>query len=97
MVGYTDLALDVAALIVAVRGSTQRRSGLVAPGDAATLCEVLLALRPADLDLLFFAAAAELIGLEGALGLERGAAVFGDVFVGHGCGGSPCGVGWCGG
>lgn len=86
MVGYTHLALDVAALIVAVGGSAQRGAGLVAPGDAAALCEVLFTLSPADLDLLFLAAAAELVRLEGALGLERGAAVLGDVFVGHGCG-----------
>lgn len=93
MVGYADLTLDVATLIVAVGGRTQRRSGLVAPGDAAALGEVLFTLRPADLDLLFLAAAAELVRLEGALRLERGAAVLGDVFVGHGGGGGSLGGG----
>ena len=88
MAGHADLALDVAALIVAVGGSAQRRAWLVAAGDATTLCEVLLALRPADLDLLLLAAAAELVRLERALRLERGAAMFGDVLVSHACGDS---------
>jgi hypothetical protein len=88
MAGHTNLALDVAALIVAVGGSTQRRAGLVSSGDATTLCEVLLSLCSADLDLLLLAAATELVGLEGALGLEGGAAMFGDVLVSHGCGDS---------
>lgn len=83
----THLALDVAALIVAVGRRPKRGARLVAPGNAAALCEVLLALCPADLDLLLLAAAAELVRLEGALGLERRAAVLGDVLVGHGCGG----------
>jgi len=88
MVGYTDLALNVAALIVAVRRSAQRSTGLVPSGDTTTLCEVLLTLRPADLDLLFLAAAAELVRLERALRLEGCAAMLGDVLVGHGCGDS---------
>lgn len=88
MAGHTNLALDVTTLIVAVGGGTQRGARLVSARDATTLCEVLLALCPADLDLLLLAAAAELVWLEGALGLEGGAAMFGDVLVGHGCGDS---------
>lgn len=83
----THLPLNVAALVVAVGRRAQRRSGAVgAACNAAALCEVLFALRPPDLDLLLLAAAAELVGLEGALGLEGCAAVLGDVFVGHACG-----------
>lgn len=88
MVGYTHLALDVAALIVAVGRCTQRGARLVSAGDATTLCEILLALCPADLDLLLLATPAELVRLEGALCLEGGAAVFGNVLVSHACGGS---------
>ena len=58
MVGYTDLPLDVAALIVAVGRCTQRGTGAVgAAANTAALCEVLFTLRPADLDLLLLAAA----------------------------------------
>jgi hypothetical protein len=77
MAGQTNLALNVAALIFTVGGSSQRRAGLVSSRNATTLCEVLLSL---------CSAAAELVGLEGALGLEGGAAMFGDVLVSHGCG-----------
>jgi hypothetical protein len=83
MVGYTDLALNVAALIVAVGGCTQRGAWLVAASDTTTLCEVLLTLGLADLDLLFLAAAAEFVRLESALRLEGCAAMLGDIFVGH--------------
>lgn len=87
MEGYTDLPLDVAALIVAVRCSAQRRTRPVsAAADAAAFCEVLFTLRPADLDLLLLAAAAELVRLEGTLGLESRAAVLGNVLVSHVCG-----------
>ena len=87
MVGYTDLPLDVAALIVAVGCRSQRGTGAVgAAANTAALCEVLFTLRPADLDLLLLAAAAELVRLEGALGLEGCAAVLGDVLVSHVCG-----------
>jgi hypothetical protein len=57
---------------------------LVSARNTTTLCEVLLALCPANLDLLLLAAAAELVRLESALRLERRAAVLGDVAVGHG-------------
>jgi hypothetical protein len=86
MAGQTNLALNVAALIFTVGGSSQRRAGLVSSRNATTLCEVLLSLCSANLDLLLLAAATELVGLEGALGLEGGAAMFGDVLVSHGCG-----------
>ena len=86
MAGHTNLALDVAALIVAVGGGSQRGARLVSARDATTLCEILLALSPADLNLLLLAAAAELVWLEGALGLEGCAAVLGDVLVSHVCG-----------
>ena len=67
MVGYTDLPLDVAALIVAVGRCTQRGTGAVgAAANTAALCEVLFTLRPADLDLLLLAAAAELVRLHDA-------------------------------
>ena len=85
MVGYTDLPLDVAALIVAVGCRSQRGTGAVgAAANTAALCEVLFTLRPADLDLLLLAAAAELIWLKGVLGLEGGAAVLGNITVRHG-------------
>ena len=84
MVGYaTHLALDVAALIVAVGSSAERGARLVPSSDTAAFCEVFLTLRPADLDLLLFTAAAEFVWLEGALRLERRATVLGDVLVGH--------------
>lgn len=87
MEGYTDLPLDVAALIVAVRCGTQRRTRPVsAAANTTALCEVLFTLRPADLDLLLLAAAAELVRLEGTLGLEGRAAVLGNVLVSHFCG-----------
>jgi hypothetical protein len=81
--GFTDLAFNVTALIVAVRGGTERGARLVAAGDTTSLCEVLLALCPADLDLLLLAAAAELIRLKGALRFEGRAAMLGNVLVGH--------------
>jgi hypothetical protein len=90
MVGYTHLPLGVAALIVAVGSGAERGTGLVAASNTTALCEVLLALGPADLDLLLLAAAAELVRLEGALGLEGCAAMLGDVLVGHGCGDGEC-------
>jgi hypothetical protein len=80
--GY--LALDSCRLIVAVGGGAQRGTqGLVAAGDASSLCKVLLALLLSDLDLLFLAAAAKLIGLQQVLCLEGGAAMLGNVAVRH--------------
>jgi len=83
MVGYANLALDVAALIVAVGRGSERGARLVSARDATALCEVFLSLCPADLDLLLLAAAAEFVRLKGALGLEGGAAVLGDILVSH--------------
>jgi hypothetical protein len=85
MVGYTNLALNVAALIVTVGGSTERGAWLVPSSDTTALCKVFLTFRPADLDLLLFTAAAEFVRLEGALCLECRATVLGDVLVGHFC------------
>lgn len=83
MAGQTYLTLDVGALIVAVGGCTERGARLVPASDTATLRKVLLTLRLTDLNLLLFTAAAELVRLESALGLERRATVLGDVLVGH--------------
>lgn len=88
MVGYTHLAFDITALIVAVGRSTKRGTWLVSPSNTTTLCKILLALCPANLHLLLLTTAAELVWLEGALGLERSAAMLGNVLVGHGCGGT---------
>lgn len=82
----TYLVLDVATLIVAIGCGSKRSAGLVSACNATTLCEVLLALCPTDLDLLLLAAAAELVRLESALRLEGRAAVLGNVPVGHGWG-----------
>lgn len=81
----TYLALNVAALIVAVRSGTQRstRAATFAGSDAAALCEVLLSLLLADLDLLLLTTAAQLVGLEGVLRFERRATVLGNVAIGH--------------
>lgn len=90
--GHTHLPLDVAALIVAVWCSTKRGTRSVgAASNTAALCKVLFTLRPADLDLLLLTATAELVRLEGALGLESCAAVLGDVLVSHGVGDCVCG------
>ena len=89
--GYTNLPLDVAALIVAVGRRSQRGTGAVgAAANTTALCEVLFTLRPANLDLLLLTAAAELVRLEGALGLESCAAVLGNVLVSHGVGDCVC-------
>jgi hypothetical protein len=80
----THLVLNVAALIVTVGSSSKGSARLVSARNTTTLCEVLLALCPANLDLLLLAAAAELVRLESALRLERRAAVLGDVAVSHG-------------
>lgn len=83
--GVTYLALDVSALIIAVWSSAQRstRAATFAGCDATALGEVLLPLLLADLDLLLLAAAAQLVGLEGVLRLERRATVLGNVAIGH--------------
>jgi hypothetical protein len=53
--------------------------------NASSLCKIFLSLLTSDLDLLFFTTAAELIGLEGVLGLELGSAVLWDVSFRHVC------------
>jgi hypothetical protein len=85
----TYLALDISPFIVAVGSGTQRSAGSVSASNATALCEVLLALGLSDLDLLFLAAAAELVRLESALRLEGRATVLGDIAFGHG--GEDCG------
>ena len=80
--GY--LALVACRLIIAVGGGAQRGTKSLAAGDSSSLCKVLLTLLLPDLDLLFFAAAAELVGLEQVLCLEGGAAMLGNVAVRHG-------------
>lgn len=81
----TYLTLDGAGLIVAVGRGTQRCSELaLAACDSSSLGKVLLALLLPDLDLLFLTTAAELVGLECVLGLERGPAVLRNVSVRHG-------------
>ena len=83
----TYLGLARRVFIVAIRSSTQRRTGAVlACANTTALGQVLLALRLADLDLLLFTTATQLFGLEGALRLELGAPMLGNVPFGHGCG-----------
>lgn len=81
----TYLTLDGSGLIVAVGSGAQRSAelALTASGNTTSLCKVLLSLLLSDLDLLFLTAAAELVWLEGVLGLERGPAVLGDISVRH--------------
>lgn len=82
----TYRTLSVGALIVAVRCRTEgsARAALATVANASPLCEVLLTLLLADLDLLFLTTAAELVRLEGVLGLERRTTVLRDVAVRHG-------------
>lgn len=78
------LRLGRGGIIVAIRSGAERGTRAVgACADSSALGQVLLALCPADLDLLLLAAPPQLIGLEGVLGLELGAPVLGDVSVGH--------------
>lgn len=56
---------------------------MVSSRNTTALGKILFTLCSTDLDLLLFTAATEFIRLERALGLERRAAVLGDVFVGH--------------
>jgi hypothetical protein len=87
----TNLSLAGRVLIVAVWSGAQRRAGpVLASANTAAFGQVLLALRLADLDLLLFATTAELLRLEGALRLELGAAVLGNVAFGHGGDGFCC-------
>ena len=84
----TYLGLARRVFIVAIGGSTQRGArAVVASANTTALGQVLLALRLADLDLLFLAATTQLLGLEGALRLELRAPMLGDVAFGHGCDG----------
>lgn len=74
-------------LILAVGGGAEGGTrSVVASADASSLCQVLLTLCLSNLDLLLLATAAELIWLEGVLGLELGPSMLGDVALSHGCG-----------
>jgi hypothetical protein len=80
------LGLGGSRVIVAVRGGAEGSArSLVAGADASALCQVLLAFRLSDLDLLLLATAPQLLGLERVFCLELGPAVLGNVAVGHGC------------
>lgn len=82
----TYLGLCRGVLIVAVGRSTKGSSrALVTSTNTATLGEILLTLLLSDLDLGLLATTAKFFGLEGALGLELGAPMLGNVAVGHGC------------
>lgn len=82
----TYLRLTRGCLIVTVWGSAQGRARSVGScSNASPLREVLFALGLANLDLLLLATTAQLIGLEGVLGLELGAPMLGDVSLSHGC------------
>ena len=83
---FAYLRLGGRVLIITVGSSTKGSSrSRVASTDTAPLGQVLLALCLANLDLLFLTTATKLIGLEGALGLELGATMLGDIAVSHGC------------
>lgn len=81
----TDLGLCGGGIIVAVWSSSEGSAGSVlARSDTTALGQVLLSLGLANLDLLLLSAATELLRLEGALRLEIGAAMLGDVPISHG-------------
>lgn len=85
----TYLGLGWSGVIVTIWCSTKGSSWSgrkVATGETSALCEVVLALGLANLDLLLLATAAELLWLKGALGLEVGAAMLWDETLRHGCG-----------
>lgn len=87
MPNETYLRFSRSSIIVAVGSGAQRGTRPVcARGKASPLCQVLLTLRLANLDLLLLATAAEFFGLEGALRLEVGAAMLGNVAISHVCG-----------
>ena len=82
----TYLRLARRVFIIAIGGSTQGSTrAVITSANTAALGQVLLALRLADLDLLLFTTATQLLGLEGALRLELGATMLGNVTFGHGC------------
>jgi hypothetical protein len=84
VLGGTHLAFDVTTLVIAVWGCTERSTRLIPSGNATALREVLLTFGAANLDLLLFAAATELVRLEGGLRLESVAAMLWDVPIRHG-------------
>ena len=89
VVTVTYLGLRWSGVIVTIWCSTKGSSWSrrrVATSKTSALCEVVLALSLANLDLLLLAAATKLLWLEGALSLEVGAAMFWDETLRHGCG-----------
>ena len=88
----TYLRLSWCGVIVTIwccaQGSSWSRSKVGSKTSA--LCEVLIALGLANLDLLLLTTATELLWLESTLGLELGAAMLWDVTLRHGCGLCVC-------
>lgn len=79
------LRLCGSRLIVTVGGGAKRSTGSVfASSDTTALSEIVLALGLSDLNLLLLATTTELLRLEGALCLELGSAMLGDVAISHG-------------
>jgi hypothetical protein len=80
----TYLRLSRGGVIVAVGSGTERGARAVLAGaDTSPLGQVLLALCLSDLNLLLFAAASKLLGLEGVLSLELGSAMLWDISFRH--------------
>lgn len=83
----TYLGLGRSSVIITVGRSAEGGTRTIfTSANSTPLCEILLALRFPDLDLLFLATAAKLLRLEGVLRLELGASMLGDVSLSHGCG-----------
>jgi hypothetical protein len=81
----TYLALNSTSFIVTLGGGSHATNAdATIPGlNTTSLGQVIVTLLLANLDLLFFTTAAELIGLELVLSLELCPAVFGDVAFRH--------------
>ena len=82
---YLALGRDIIIIAIGLGSKRCTQTSTITARDASSLRKVLLALGLPDLDLLLLAAAAQLVGLEGVLGLELGAPVLGDVPIGHDC------------
>jgi hypothetical protein len=82
---YAYLRFRRSRLIVAIRSSAERSTrSVLASADTSSLCQVLLSLGLANLNLLLLTTTAKLLRLEGVLGLELCSAMFGDVSLRHG-------------
>jgi hypothetical protein len=83
MVAY--LAFDgTTFLLITISTDLATYNAAIASLDASSLSEVLLSLLFPDLDLLFLATTAQLVGLELVLGLELRSPMFWDVAISHG-------------